>query len=247
WDRKVSIYLFDRRTGRLSRRIAGLPNVVKHLAFSRDGRLLVATLGGANGIRVFRVRDGGEVKRDTAYGDSSYGADFDAAGRLVTTSYDGKVRLYDPDLNLAVTVSAPGGQRPHGIGFSPDGRRIVVGYFDSTRVDVLSGEDLRLLFSADSDGTNFDLNAVAWSADGAVLYTAGRYDDGTGMNPIRRWTKAGRGPYRDLPGPRSTVMGLRALADGRLVFGSADPAWGVLNAAGELVHHQRPEIADPSG
>ncbi|MCP4662976.1 MAG: hypothetical protein GY856_46895 [bacterium] len=246
WESDHSIYLFDRRTGRLSRRIAGLSNDVDHLTFSRDGSLLAATLGGAHGIRVFRARDGGEVKRDTAYGNTSYGADFDAAGRLVTTSYDGKIRLYNPDLNLAATVSAPGGSEPFGISFSPDGRRIAVGYHDSTRTDVLSGEDLRLLYSANSEGTNFDLVTVAWSADGTVLYAAGRnYYRRSGEVPIRRWTNAGRGPYRDLLGPRSTVMGLRALADGRLVFGSQEPAWGVYNAAGVLVHHQRPKIADP--
>ena len=32
WDSKDSIYLFDRQSGRLSRRISGLPNVINHLA-----------------------------------------------------------------------------------------------------------------------------------------------------------------------------------------------------------------------
>ena len=37
---------------------------------------------------------------DTDYGDDSYSADFDRAGRLVTTSCDGHVRLYDAGFKL---------------------------------------------------------------------------------------------------------------------------------------------------
>ncbi|MCP4657091.1 MAG: hypothetical protein GY856_16910, partial [bacterium] len=59
-----SLYLFDRASGRLVRRIAGLPEVVNPLAFSPNGRRLAAALGGANGIRLFRVRDGQEVAQD---------------------------------------------------------------------------------------------------------------------------------------------------------------------------------------
>ena len=40
-----SIYLFDRQSGRLTRRIGGLPNVIAHLAYSKDGRFLAAGLG----------------------------------------------------------------------------------------------------------------------------------------------------------------------------------------------------------
>ena len=40
------IYLFDRASGRLQRRIPGLPNVIFHLAYSPDGRYLVAALCG---------------------------------------------------------------------------------------------------------------------------------------------------------------------------------------------------------
>lgn len=67
-----SIYLFDRESGRLVRRLTGLPIVVKHLAFSLDGSLLAATHGGTNGryalaaysdgtIRWHRMTDGKEV------------------------------------------------------------------------------------------------------------------------------------------------------------------------------------------
>ena len=43
WDGDHSVYLFDRQSGRLLRRLTGLPNVIYHLAFSRDGDHLAAT------------------------------------------------------------------------------------------------------------------------------------------------------------------------------------------------------------
>jgi len=53
----TNIYLFDRESGRLLRRLGGLPNVVSHLVYSPDGRYLAATLGGKNGVRVYQTRD----------------------------------------------------------------------------------------------------------------------------------------------------------------------------------------------
>jgi WD40 repeat protein len=64
-----SVYLFDRESGRLAGRLTGLPDVVNHLAFSPDGALLAATLGGANGVRMWRTSDWAEAGRDTDYGD----------------------------------------------------------------------------------------------------------------------------------------------------------------------------------
>ena len=45
-DRRAqdSIYLFETRTGKMTARIAGLPNVTQSLAFSPDGRYLAAGL-----------------------------------------------------------------------------------------------------------------------------------------------------------------------------------------------------------
>lgn len=242
-----SVYLFDRRTGRLLRRLKGLPSVVHHLVFDRGGERLVATLGGANGVRVFRTADGIEVGHDTDYGSGSGGASFDPGGRLVTTSLDGKLRLYDREFARIAETEAPGGERPYGAAFSPDGRRIAVGYEDNLRVDVLSGDDLTWLMSADTEKTNGNLSTVAWSADGTVLFGAGSHSV-NGMNPIRRFANAGSGVWsgtgRDLDGPSNTVMGLRGLPGSRLAYGSSDPAWGVLNADGQRVLAREPSIAD---
>src|SRR5215831_1157931 len=46
------IYLFETDTGKMTARIAGLPNVTASLAFSSDGRYLAAGLG-SEGLRVY--------------------------------------------------------------------------------------------------------------------------------------------------------------------------------------------------
>src|SRR5436309_618606 len=69
WDESFSIYLFDRSSGQLMRRIGNLPNAVGHLTFSADGRFLAATLLRSNGLRVFRAANGSLVAQDTEYGD----------------------------------------------------------------------------------------------------------------------------------------------------------------------------------
>ena len=51
--------------------------------------------------RVFeRDKSWSEAFRDDQYGGESYGAAFSRDGRLVTTSYDGLIRLYTSDPNM---------------------------------------------------------------------------------------------------------------------------------------------------
>lgn len=243
WDKSHSIYLFDRASGALRRRIAGLPNIINDLEFAPDGARLAATLGG-NGVRVFRVADGALDWEDRDYGEQSNGASWDGAGRLATTCLDGLIRLYDARGQLLRKARAPSGERPFGIAFSPDGARLAVGYDDSTRVDVLDGRDLSLLFSpATADVTNGNFYGVAWSADGSALFAGGRYVKG-GSNPIRRWADGGRGAARDLPAAQNTIFDLQPLPGGALAWGAGDPAWGVLDGSGARRNGQTPPIAD---
>jgi WD40 repeat protein len=147
-----AIDVFDRASGRLLQRLPGLPDVVFHVAFSADGRLLAAALGGANGIRVFAADGQGRwapVAEDHAYGDDSDSVEFDASGRLLATSRDGELRLYAAGqrgrLTPLIRRAAPGGKKPIFARFSPDGRRIAVGFDDSTAVAVLDGASLEPL------------------------------------------------------------------------------------------------------
>jgi len=244
----TSIYLFDRESGSLKRRLTPLPDVVLHLSYSHDGRYLVAALGGSNGIRVYGTGDYQEAARDTEYGNGSYWAEFDRAGRLVTSSDDGFVRLYSATFHLLAKRKAPGGKEPFAARFSPDGARIAVGFDDAIAVNVLSGKDLSLVSAPDtSQATNGKVVQAAWSVDGRTLFASGTFKDHSGMRVVLSWPDAGRGAARTWRATWETVTDLRALPDGRLAFGSMDPALGVFNVNGKLLWRHIPDILDHRG
>lgn len=259
WSKDNEVYLFHRSSGQLVHRIAGLPNVITHLAFSPDGRLLLINLWGRQGVRLFASADGWrsarEAGQDTAYDGESYGADFSRDGqRVVTTSFDGRVRLYAlgtaaaPGLRPLATAQPDASRRPFAAAFSPDGQRVAVAFADSPNVAVLDGTSLQTQYTPSVAGVaNGNLAALAWTADGRQLLAAGAWKRGEGQHGLRRWADGGRGAATDSTLSGNTVVGLRALADGRLVYAAADPAWGVLAANGERALHTPPGLADFRG
>jgi len=112
WDKKVSIYLFQRQSGQLIQRLQDLPDVIYHLSFSKQGRYLAASINGKNGIRVFNTRTGALVFKDSDYGGDSASVDFAADGKLLSSSLDGYLRLYSADFKLLAKQTALGGQQP---------------------------------------------------------------------------------------------------------------------------------------
>jgi len=250
WDDSFSIYIFDLNTGKLIKRLSGLPNVILHLTYSKDGRYLGAGLG-YNGIRIYKTDDYSMVKEDKDYGDSVYGLDFSPDGKLVTTSDDGYIRLYDENFNLIKKKKAPGGKEPFHISFSPDGSKIAVGYDDTPNVDVLSSDDLEKLYSADtSDFSKGNFGRVTFSSDGSYLYAGGRCEkqfNGEWKFIIRRWDGAGKGSYMDIPVSENTIIHILPLKDGGVVFGSMEPSFGIVDASGKLTLYKGNDIADFGG
>jgi WD40 repeat protein len=248
WDRKFSIYIFDRESGLLIRRIAGLPEVIFHLVYAPDGKWLAAMLGGQNGVRVYETGGYTQVSEDQDYGDSGYGADFDAAGRLVTTCFDGYLRLYeragDGALRIRAKRKAEGGDQPNSVSFAPNGLSIVVGFNDTTKVVVLSGHDLSLRNILNTGGVDIGhLGAVAWSADGQTLSAGGRYNKGV-QHLIRQWADGGRGGYREVTAASNAIFQILPLRNGGIVYGAGDPAFGVIGTNGQRALFTGPAIAD---
>ena len=228
------VYIFDLNSGTIVKRIIGLPNAINHLAFSQDGKYLAVALGGKNGVRIYTARTFRLKAEDKKYGNDCYWAAFSPNGRLATVSYDGFVRLYDRNFRLVEKVIASGGHEPFSVAFAPDGEKIAVGFNNSAKISILSGRNLSFLYAPDVRGiNNGDISSVAWSADGNLLSAGGSYDDGTGMNPIRRWEQAGRGTFKDMPASGNTLMHILPLKNGETVFAASDPSWGVLNRQGQ--------------
>lgn len=245
-ENNFSIFILDRASGRILQRIADLPNVIFQLAFSPDGKSLAATLAAGSGLRLFSVSDGRLIAEDKSYGNTSYGVHFSNDGRLVTTSDDGYLRLYRFD-GVALTQldkrNAPGGKRPYTARFSPDGKSIAVGFYDTPAVNVLNADQLSLDYAPDTTGVSAALTEIAWSHDGATLYAAGMA--GSPVKYIRRWPNSGRGTAQNWSvAGNSSVIGLAALSDGKLVFGDEGLNWGLVDQSGKRTVFHAPVTTD---
>lgn len=115
WDGSASIYLFDRASGKLLKRVSGFPDIIKSLAYSPDGNYLAVTLGAGKGLFVLRTSTYQPAIADKDYDDDSYGIAFDREGRLVTSSWDGYVRLYDREFRLVAKRKMPDGMKPYAV------------------------------------------------------------------------------------------------------------------------------------
>jgi WD40 repeat protein len=243
-----SIYLFDRESGKLVRRIGGLSNNLGSLAYSKDGRFLGAGMNEKGGLRIYRTSDYSVAGEDGDYGDNIYRSaiDFNGMGGLVTISKDGFIRLYGSDFKLLARKKAPDGFRPHSVCFSPDGSNIAVTFFDDAhlngKLDVLSGKDLSHQYSPDMRGlAKGFLGPVCWSPDGKFLY-AGK----GGRLPfiVRKWSEGGKRPYKDFDAAEMRLESLVSLKDGGIAFASAYPSLGIFDAKDKKNLHLTPSIAD---
>ncbi|KOR31109.1 hypothetical protein TI05_13035, partial [Achromatium sp. WMS3] len=245
-----TVYIFDRVSGQIIHRISGLPGVVNQLTFSLDGRYLAVNMGTNTGLRIYQTANWNLIYTDANYGSDSYGADFDVQGRLVTSSYDGYIRLYDANFKLQTQIKPPGGPKPYGVAFNPDGTQIAVGFAHDLAINILSGNNLSLLAKPNTEGINKGyLAAVAWSQDGLYLYAGQGADTTLDTYLIRRWSNKGTGTFQDFPVAQETIMDLQSLHGERIAFGAADPSWGVLNATGQIqpVHKSNQANLQDSG
>src|SRR5947207_7379241 len=67
------VYIFETSTGRLVGQFGPHGNVINHLAVSRDGRFLAATLGSGQGLRVWEKMGAGLATWRLAFEDKDYG------------------------------------------------------------------------------------------------------------------------------------------------------------------------------
>jgi WD40 repeat protein len=251
------VYLFDRATGAMIRRIGGLPGWVQHIVYTPNARFLVVVTGEGGGkaswssMKIFRLPDYALVAEDREYGDFVKWVESDPTGsRVATSCYDGFVRLYNlsalADHNASLPqpiapvskIRPPGGQRPWGLAFSPNGTLLAVGFNLIPKVDVLEvkGNTLEHAYSPDTTGVRgdaHDLKAVVWSSDGRFLYAGGSHRL-KGVGQIRKWTDGGRGRYTDLAvGVDLSLLHLLPLRAGGVAYSSRDGSFGLLNARDE--------------
>jgi WD40 repeat protein len=249
WEGSNSIYLFDAATGVLTRRIGGLVNTVNALAWTPNGEHLVAGLHmafrGQTGFVAVKVADGKIVASDNQYNDKVMDLDVTADGRVITTSFDGLIRLYDKDFRLIGRRPAVGGTKPITVRSSPDGNRLAIGFSDTSAVSVHSARDLSPLHQAATAKlpNQASFLTVVWSSEGNYIYAGGEYK-GPGANPVYRWGAQGRGPPEQIPMGTNRISRLEQMPEGRIAFASEDPGVGVIEADGSVRSYRGPDVVN---
>jgi WD40 repeat protein len=262
-----AIYLFDRASGRMIRRLADFPTEVTNLAFSPDGKSLAVVLDHAP-LRIISVSEGHLLSEGVGW--TGYlqrlDMDFSSDGRLVfagnmVSQFNGKELTLPRELGggglnkmMADAILGSGNATKKNFGtariarFSPDGKYIAVGYANTSNVTVYNSSDLSLAYQADTAGVSGVFSQVAWSQQGDFLYAAAsapKNINGVDQNYIRRWSNQGRGQSVDLPvGSKEFINGLSALPDGKIVYVTASLSWGVINDQGKKTSSHDAEIAD---
>lgn len=244
-------YVISVEKGNIEQTLCDLPNWANHAAYSPKGDYLAFALKAGGGLRVYRTSDY-SVVHSVNYPETSTWVEFDRSGRIATTCYDGRIRLYDADFNVKIGPPMPEGRRPDSLSFSPDGSRIAVGYDEpeaqdpnwSGAIDIVSGVDLSVEPRPDLGGIdNGTLWRVAWSADGGYLYATGTWRVGN-RYPIRRWADAGKGKPRDFQGATSPNLRLRSMPSGGFVFTGEIPYLAVIGPEGHVDAERQIPIAD---
>ena len=123
---------------------------------------------------------------------------------------------------------------------------MAVGYRNSPRVDVLSAEDLRDLYSVRTPPHKVNSSRLAWSVHGHVLYHSVHF---VGLQAglqalIRGSAEAGRGAFVDIPVGPGEVTDFIALKAGGIVYAGRDPVFGVLDSQGRTTLEHRSGAAD---
>ncbi len=242
-----NVYFFSRSSGKMLKRISGLPSVIDTLDFSPDGTLLA--VGYQGGMRTYRIRSGHDGISATAASDEPHdktvrlaATKFSPDGRvLFSAGFDGVIKRYDvsPTGSLSQSAIRDSSRDPimkSSLSISPDGKKLAVGYSAAARIDILDASDLSVL---DTRPLSANSNAVvAWAPDGVRLYAAGTIAF-AGVKSILQFDENLR--ITRYKNPFSGyITSLAVLSDGRIIATSDTPGIVVYSRTGELLFEKYP-------
>ena len=240
------IYLFHTHTGEIFMKLEDCGNKINDLEYSPDANYLAVGLGGGEGIRVYNTQNW-EFTEIKDYGGDVFNIAFDENNRLASVCYDGYIRLYNYQLGLIKQQKLTGGNKPHSLTFCPDNTKIAVGYADTATIEVFDAYNLELLFKPDisKEQASFFLGGICFSFDGRFLYAGGslckKYNEEWKI-VIRRWSLAGMGNYGDEPVAGNTIMDIKALPNGKMIWCGSNPDFGMLSAKGKSLWQKQAEL-----
>ncbi len=252
WDGSNFVYLFDRSSGALLRRIdTRAQSPVVSMALSPDGRVLAVGLGGNGGLKLFDYASGAALGADTGnYQDSIYALDFTRDGRrLVSGGADGRLHVYEVS---AGQLKRLGGGRPEGgrlisqARFSPDGQLIALGFEDSPQPQVLSAVDLGVVARpAVGNAQPGAFSSLAWAPNGSELWGGGAHRDASGaVWQLRVWPRSANfASFADRPAAGASLLAVTTLPNQRVLFTTAEPGWGTVDPQAQVHRRMQSPVA----
>lgn len=169
-----TVDLLDSATKKVQATLAGHAEVVRALAFTKDGKRLAAAGGrpGREGeVILWDAEQRTILAKIKGHQDVIYSVAFSPDGKLLATaSYDKFIKLWDTATGLEIRTLKDHIDAIYSLAFTPGGQRLVSGSADRTIKiwNVSTGERLFTL-SDPTDG----INAIALSPDGKRVAAAG--------------------------------------------------------------------------
>ncbi|CAN5129871.1 hypothetical protein BH10PSE7_BH10PSE7_37530 [soil metagenome] len=240
WFKQQFLYLIDVASGNIVKTLGPNPITANTVAFSPDGTKVATVLSRNFGMRLYDVASGALLAEDKSATDDTYGLAFRNDGSYATTSFDGMIRFYDPAGKALATLPAPGGKKPYSIAFTPDGRKMALGYNDTTRVDILAVDVREWLVPPDVTGIEGGtLQAVQWSRDGTILF-AGGSNWAEGYYQLWRWLDQGKGQRILTFRNSDAIFDIQQYDQQGIAVGAALPAISIVAHEKLLMHIESP-------
>lgn len=186
-DRTVRVW--EIRTGRKVRTLAGHAGWVTSLAFSPDGRLL-ASASHDGRVKLWENETGLEARTLNAHTESVNAVAFSPDGKtLATASGDSTVKLWDAANGQLIKTFNGHTAEVNAVAFSPDGKTIASGGADKA-VKLWDATTGQLTRELQSTGEVF---GIAYSPDGRALAVGGKGASWTVFDAANSATLSGAG------------------------------------------------------
>lgn len=191
----AAVYLWERVTGQLQRRLPAPPGVALRAHVSKDAAAL--TVLSSREAWSYDLATGRRLQQYAGCSGQLVDADWADDERWVLLCSDGTLRILDRQFAvLAQTRLLPGRAALH-VGFAPGGQDLVLGYETPPQLEIRAAQDLRPRQTLSlADVTGGTLLGAAWTASGQALLAGVRRPDGTVL--VRRWHGAQLGSIEDV-------------------------------------------------
>lgn len=223
------VHLVDAATKQPVASLTGHADAVRAVAFSRDGKLLVAAGGlpGRSGeVKIWDVAEHKLLHTIKGHSDCIYAVAFTPDGRsIATSSYDKLIKLWDLATEKEVRTYKDHIDAIYTLVFTPDGKRLISGAADRT-IKIWNVETAERLYTL-SDAQD-GINTVA-------LDPTGKFLAGGGLDKtLRVWElgeKSGK-LVNSIIAHEDAILKIAWSPDGkRIISSSADRTVKVFNAS----------------